>query len=408
MYTHTPQIYGRGDDIYAFLGHDVNINFGYAYHLAGNPWSSYIRLTTVQDDGSVSIRWDPARETNAGVIDTAFFDENSTGSNWQPEAYYMAVLPSSPPGPPDTTPPTVAVTAPAPGATISGTVNVTADAADNVGVAAVQFKVDGADLAVEDTTAPYSVSWNTTTSSNGTHNLTAVARDAAGNPTTSGAVTVTVDNVSPPPPSSTLVAAYSFNGSGMTVADASGNGNTGTLNGPTWSAAGRSGGALSFDGVNDWVTVGDSATLDLTTAMTLEAWVRPTSLGSIWRTVLLKEQPGDVVYALYAGSQAGVPYGIAYTSGAERQARAVAAIPLNTWTHLAATYDGANVRLFVNGAQAGIQAATGSMPNSSAPLRIGGNNVWAEWFSGLIDEVRVYRGALTTAEIQTDMNTPVG
>ena len=67
-------------------------------------------------------------------------------------------------------------------------------AADNVGVAGVQFKLDGANLGAEDTAAPYSVSWNTTTAANGSHTLTAVARDAAGNTTTSAAVTVTVDN----------------------------------------------------------------------------------------------------------------------------------------------------------------------------------------------------------------------
>jgi hypothetical protein len=409
LYTHTPQIYGRGDDVYVFLGHDVNVNFGYVYHLAGFPWSSYQRLTTVQDDGAASVRWDPFRETNANIVDTAFFDENSTGSSFVPEAYYMAVVPPSPPGPPDTTAPTVSVTAPAGGATVSGTVNVDASAGDNVGVAGVQFKLDGAPLGAEDSTSPYGVSWNTTSVANGTHNLTAVARDAAGNQTTSTAVALTVNNTAPPPPPpSGLVAALSFNaGSGMTAVDASGNGNAATLNGPVWSTAGRYGAALSFDGTNDWLTIADSATLDLTTGMTLEAWVRPT-IAAGWRTVMLKEQAGDLVYAIYSSGSVNAPYGIGYAQGAERQARGTAAVALNAWTHLAATYDGAAVRVFVNGAQAGTTAATGTMPNSSGPLRIGGNGVWGEWFRGLIDEVRVYNRARTTAEIQQDMNTPVG
>ena len=96
--------------------------------------------------------------------------------------------------PPDTTPPTVGITSPASGATVSGTVNVTASASDNVGVAGVQFMVDGATLGAEDTASPYAVAWNTTSASNGSHSLTAVARDAAGNRTTSSAVTVTVSN----------------------------------------------------------------------------------------------------------------------------------------------------------------------------------------------------------------------
>ena len=102
-------------------------------------------------------------------------------------------------GVPDAAVPTVSVTAPVGGATVSGTVSVTANAADNVGVAGVQFKLDGVNLGAEDTTAPYSVSWNTATAGNGPHTLTAVARDAAGNTTTATAVTVTVDNDLTPP-----------------------------------------------------------------------------------------------------------------------------------------------------------------------------------------------------------------
>src|SRR5439155_18199906 len=100
---------------------------------------------------------------------------------------------------PDTTPPTVSLTSPANGDTVSGTVSVTASASDNVGVAGVQFQLDGANLGAEDTTAPYAVPWDTTTTANGsTHTLRAVVRDAAGNSATSATVTVTVSNGPPP------------------------------------------------------------------------------------------------------------------------------------------------------------------------------------------------------------------
>src|SRR5437762_1239074 len=95
----------------------------------------------------------------------------------------------------------VNITSPASGSTVSATITVTASASDNVGVAGVQFMLDGANLGAEDTGAPYSVSWDTTTTGNGSHTLTAIARDAAGNATTSNAVTVTVANsndTSPP------------------------------------------------------------------------------------------------------------------------------------------------------------------------------------------------------------------
>lgn len=95
----------------------------------------------------------------------------------------------------DTTAPAVALSAPANGATVSGmTVPVSATATDAVGVAGVQFRLDGANLGAEDTTSPYSVNWDTTTAANGTHTLTAVARDAAGNTATATARTVTVSN----------------------------------------------------------------------------------------------------------------------------------------------------------------------------------------------------------------------
>src|SRR5206468_3471819 len=98
----------------------------------------------------------------------------------------------------DTTPPAVSISAPASGATVSGTVTVSASASDNVGVAGVQFLVDGANLGGEDTASPYSVSWKTTTVGNGSHTLTAIARDAAGNRTTSSPVSVTVSTAHSP------------------------------------------------------------------------------------------------------------------------------------------------------------------------------------------------------------------
>ena len=93
----------------------------------------------------------------------------------------------------DTTPPTASITAPANGATVSGTVSVTASASDNVGVTKVEFYADGA-LRSTDTTAPYSWSWDTTTFANSSHTLVAKAYDAAGNVGTSSNVTVTVSN----------------------------------------------------------------------------------------------------------------------------------------------------------------------------------------------------------------------
>ncbi|MDX6411532.1 MAG: hypothetical protein QOE91_1048, partial [Gaiellaceae bacterium] len=306
----------------------------------------------------------------------------------------------------DTTAPTVSVTAPLAGAIVSGPISVTANAGDNDSVAGVQFKLDGAPLGPEDTVAPYSVTWDTTTATNATHKLTATARDPSSNTTTSAEVAVTVSNVAPPPPTG-LVAAYGFNeGVGTTTADVSGKANTGTLTGASWTTAGKFGSALSFNGVNNWVTVADANSLDLTNGMTLEAWVKPSALGTSWRTALFKERPGGIVYSLYANQNTSRPVGQVFI-GAERNALGSATLPLNAWTHIAVTFDGANLRFYANGGLTATTAISGSMAASTGVLRIGGNSVWGEWFTGVIDEVRIYNRALSASEITTDSNTAV-
>jgi hypothetical protein len=205
-----------------------------------------------------------------------------------------------------------------------------------------------------------------------------------------------------------LVAAYGFEeGTGTAAADSSGTGNNGVLNGPAWTAAGKFGGALSFDGVNDWVTIADANSLDLSSRLTLEAWIRPTSIAD-WSSVILKERgTGGLAYSLYAADGANRPPSAYIYRSRDVAAVGTAALPPNAWSHLAATYDGANVRLYVNGALAATTAITGNIAATTNPLRIGGNAVWGEFFSGLIDEVRVYNRALSLAEVQADMGVPV-
>ena len=308
---------------------------------------------------------------------------------------------------PDTTKPIVVITAPRDGDTVSSTITISANAVDDTAVAGVQFKLDGVALGAEDASSPYSVSWNTTAVANGAHVLTAVARDASNNTAVSLSVNVVVLNTVAQVPAG-LVAAYSFDaGSGTTAADSSGKGNIGTLANTTWTTAGKFGGALTFNGTSSQVSIPDNTTLDLTNGMTLSAWVYPSSAASSWRTVMLKENTGDLVYALYGSSDTSVPQGMRVVSGVTKSASGTAALPVNTWTNLAVTYDGANLRMYVNGVQTGTVAATGSMANSTLPLRIGGNAIWGEYFAGRIDEVRVFNRALSATEVTTMMNTPV-
>jgi hypothetical protein len=204
-----------------------------------------------------------------------------------------------------------------------------------------------------------------------------------------------------------LVAAYSFNeGSGARVGDSSGNGNNGTGVNGVWTTTGKFGGSLLFNGTDARVTVPDSASLDLTNGMTIEAWIRPTVVSG-WQTIATKETSGDITYGLFSNSDTNRPSGIVNVAG-EKDTRGASQLPLNTWTHLATTYDGSVIRVFVNGTQVSSRTVGGNMLTSTGVLRIGGNAVWGEYFNGYIDELRIYKRALSVAEVQSDMNTAIG
>ena len=238
-----------------------------------------------------------------------------------------------------------------------------------------------------------------------------------------GSAVALVVSSGPPAPVGGLVLAFGFEeAAGNSVLDSSAAPVNGTIAGATRVAAGKIGRALSFDGVNDWVTVNDTTAskIDLTTGMTLEAWVRPTSALSGWESVVIKERTTvGLSYALYANDGAPDASGFAGPAGYLRPGPVASttdqgvrqashtSIALNTWTHLATTYDGANQRLYINGALVATKPQTGSTAVSNQPLRIGGNGVWGEFFQGLIDEVRIYNRALSAAEITADMTTPV-
>jgi hypothetical protein len=86
---------------------------------------------------------------------------------------------------------------------------------------------------------------------------------------------------------------------------------------------------------------------------------------------------------------------------------APAALSVNTWSHVAATYDGAQMRLYVNGDEVANRAQTGAISTSTDNLIIGANSSSGFHWLGRIDEVRIYRRALSAVEIQTDMTSPV-
>ena len=125
-----------------------------------------------------------------------------------------------------------------------------------------------------------------------------------------------------------LVAGYAFNeGAGGTATDASGNGNAGAISGATWTATGKFGSALSFNGTSSRVNIADSSSLDLTDAFALEGWVFPTVATSGWRTLIGKNVDR---YYLMAGSNLNRP--AAGGTFATQAVYSTAALPVNTWT----------------------------------------------------------------------------
>ena len=150
----------------------------------------------------------------------------------------------------------------------------------------------------------------------------------------------------------------------------------------------------------------DSASLDLSTGMTLEAWVRPT-ISNNNRAIIVKERTtGGFAYSLFSSDDNERPFG-GIRGTTERRAIGPSDVPINVWTHLAATYDGSVLRLYVNGVQVSSISGAGPIINTLGALRLGFNSLDSSTYRGLMDDVRIYNRALSAQEIASDMNTPV-
>ncbi len=172
-------------------------------------------------------------------------------------------------------------------------------------------------------------------------------------------------------------------------------------------ASGLVGQAFSLDGVNDVVQVPDSPSLDFSpnAPLTVEFWVYRTALNSIMhfvgKRVNCEVSAINYQLALNTTTSEGLSFG-----GAAGRVNTGVNLPLNTWTHLAGTFDGTTFRLYLNGQLAGSAAGTLG-PANAAPLIIGGSGS-CQTFAGLLDEVSIYNRALSASEIQTIFNANSG
>jgi hypothetical protein len=214
-----------------------------------------------------------------------------------------------------------------------------------------------------------------------------------------------------------LVAAFSFDaGSGSSLADLSGNGNNGTINGASWTTTGKYGGALSFNGASSYVDLGNPAGLRLTGSMTWSAWVYATGTPADDGQIVAKSGgSGSRGWQLKTSPDTGPhTFGVAVSgdgnSNAQRYSTTVRT--LNTWYHVAGVYNAAARTLDIyingsldNGVLTGTIPASQNDPNENVTI---GKRNGGLYFQGTIDELRIYNRALTATEIQTDKNTPLG
>jgi hypothetical protein len=208
------------------------------------------------------------------------------------------------------------------------------------------------------------------------------------------------------------IAAWSFDeiGEGGTVEDLTGDGHTGTIEGAI-PARGKYGEALQFDGENDVVKVPDSPEFALAEGFTLESWVRPESASNEWAPILAKAVGGgaaahELAYWLYeAGHEPNVPFGGTESApGEKNEALGEDPLPVNAWSHVALTYDGSQVALYVNGELVDCSPAPSPAPRVIAgELQIGAATESGDYFKGRIDEVRIYNRALNAAEVEASM-----
>ena len=277
----------------------------------------------------------------------------------------------------------------------------------------------GSSVAVSDNSTALTVPSSMTVAAGAT---TANFTATAGTVTANQAVTVTASlngtsataSVTVQPAIISVSAAYAFDeGAGWTTADASGNGNTGQIRGATWTTAGKHGNTLSFNGINSSVDLGNPASLQSTGSMTWSAWIYATRTPYDDGQIIARSD-NTSGWQLKTSPDTGVrTFGVAVsgTSSSRTQRYSKTVLSLNTWYYIAGVYNASAKTLDVyvngildNGVLKGTIPASQYLPavNTTIGSRSGGY-----YFSGAIDDVRVYNRALSQAEIQKDMNTAV-
>ena len=206
-----------------------------------------------------------------------------------------------------------------------------------------------------------------------------------------------------------LVAYYRMNdGSGTVAANSATNssGINGTLVGsPTWisSPVQFSKNSLGLDGTNDVVTVPNSSSLNISSAITIEAWVYATSTATVQNVVSKSSFSVNNGYIFPRTDDGWNTTNFYLHIGGSWRILGAPFPSRNAWHHLAATYDGSFIRIYINGVQAASAPQTGAITTNANNLAIGNQLGYSEFFGGRVDEIRIWNVARTQTEIASNM-----
>jgi Concanavalin A-like lectin/glucanases superfamily len=198
---------------------------------------------------------------------------------------------------------------------------------------------------------------------------------------------------------SDLVARWTFND--CNGVDATGRGHDATLLGipPDACVPGpkKQGLAFPFNGTNNTFVAPNSADFNVDTAVTYSAWINPARFSAI----IFRKQANFAEDKYLSLSNDQRIHFYLYACMSNIYLSSAVTVPLDEWTHVAATYDGSFARIYINGQASGLRETTAScnVADSGANLYIGSTNNAFDFFQGSMDDVRVYQRTLTATEI---------
>lgn len=301
--------------------------------------------------------------------------------------------------PPDTQAPTVPTGLAASAITTSDFTVSWAASTDNVAVSGYDV-YRGSTLIGSTTTA---TSFNVTgLFANTSYAITIKAKDAVGNISAASSIlNVTTTGAGPGDITTGLAMHLKFNEAGGTIAaDATGNNNNGSLNNGAVFTVGKNGNSVSLSGSNQYLTVNNSSLLNPTSAITLSVWIKANSLSG--NRVIFKKQSWGASYelAVYGGLLTFTLNGPGSVS--------IAAPSTGAWHLITATYDGSAKKIYVDGTLSISQAASGAIGTNGEAVMIGTSGGWENYFSGLLDDARIYNRALSLTDVQALYNSGAG